>query len=154
MLASTTLSPRRLPSLLALCVALFVGVVPLRECLAVETLGHSVFALGMHVHSQVADDGRGVAGEVGEVGGGDFSADSDRDESGRCVGVPLEVCARREVVSADRAIAGPSVIAMSSIACLPVASLDAPTADCARAPAPPEVRAPVPAGVRSIVLLR
>ena len=153
MIGSGSVSSKRLPLLLALCVALFAGFVPLRECLAAGTGEHGVVALGTHAHEHAGP--AGVELHI-DVECGMSSHDVGHDESDCCIDAPFAAGVRLDVVSADRAVAPSRAVVPSSVAfhSLAVASLDVLTADSARAPAPPTIRTPVPAGVRTVVLLR
>ena len=168
-LVSRSVSSRRLPLLLALCVAIFAGLVPLRECLAADTGDQGVVALGTHAHRHVVHDhdahGRDAhepcEGVRGETDAGDVCTahchEADHDGSHCCIDAPFAVCARFDAISADRGALDPHAVVAACVgAFLSLAdeSLDAPIASAARTPAPPTVRLAVPTGVRSVVLLR
>jgi len=164
-------SSRRLPVLLALCVALFAGFVPLRECLAAGTGEQAVVALGSHAHGHEHDghehdghehDGHEHDGHAA-CDGLDAGADrgvhrhgSGHDESGCCVDAPFATGVRLDVVTIDRAVDASSDATACAVVFLSLAgeSLDASLAQRARPRAPPIVRALLPSGVRSVVLLR
>ncbi len=142
---------RRLPLYLALLVALFVGVVPLRECWASEAGGQGVVAAGTHSH---ADSHDGCEASPPCDCGCDHDADHAPAHDGQvcCIDSPFDVVASVTVVSADRSLDAAACAAVLSLAETPF--LDPATVTGAHSPAPPDIREPLPTGLLSTVLLR
>ena len=141
---------RRLSLFLALVIALFVGVVPLRICSAVDSGVQGVVALGSHSHHGHADGSSCSHDDSGCALDSDARHDADHDDDDCCVDSPFHVVASIEAVSADR------VLDVTVAVCVVPASSfgDVVAASPTRESAPPDVNDPAAAGLVSTVLLR
>lgn len=155
---------RRISLLVALVVALFVGVVPLRACNAGDEGGRGVVTIGDHAHS-----GHGCADHEHATGAQGHHDDdgcpvthhddggcpvNHHDDAECCLDTPFDTSFAVHAVSADRAIDAanavcvtPQADASSVLARMIEAVAGAP-------PTPPAFRPLLSLGLASTVLLR
>jgi hypothetical protein len=138
---------QRLTTVLAVLVALFVGAVPLRECLAVESFEVGVAVFGEHAHDDHAPCGHR------------HDHDTTRHvhpegESDCCADAPFEIAFACAYVRADRVV-DTGAVAVGALPATHLARLaSGAAAEPPRLDPPPDPRADTFAGVLSAVLLR
>lgn len=147
---------RSLSLFVALLVALFVGVVPLRVCWSMETGGQGVVSLGSHSHG-AHEDGTACVHEQAS-GGHDDGHDEDReahhDADACCIDSPFHAVASVVAVSADRSIDATASMLPSHVGAGSILDVEGSSGSTAHAPAPPDDRESVPTGLISTVLRR
>jgi hypothetical protein len=152
---------RSLSLVVALLVALFVGVVPLRVCWSMETGGQGVVSVGSHSHG-AHGDGSACVHEQESCGHrhdahdneGDTEDDDGHGTDACCVDSPFHAVASVHAVSADRSMDATGSILTPIFGAASPSDVATSSDLRARAPAPPEVREPVSTGLITTVLLR
>ena len=147
---------RRLALFLSMLVALFVGVVPLRECFAADAGRVGVVVLGSHAHPAASAPTGHDHGCCHRSHDDDAPADADC-----CADAPFHATATLSYISADRALDAASAhrTLHGAGALLPIALLGGraalvPGGGSLRPPLPAPIRDPIPSGLVSTVLLR
>ena len=143
---------RCISEFLAVLVALFVGVVPLRDCRAQDDGARGVVVLGDHAHHG-HDHASGIDGHHPDDGCTETG--TGHDERGCCLDAPFDTSVGGAAVSADRSIVG-----ASNAPCLPeptsgmTSSASSIAALSGAPPAPPDAPSAGSLGLASTVLLR